>query len=88
MNRVYKVKHVFLKLKVLKQTLVKANEMHKEGLHQLTLEKKSVTRLKRPRGWEQARQEEIDQSMDVIHAESHFNCIKIHLISHIQDYIS
>ena len=43
--------------------------------------------LESPRVHEQDRQEENDQHMDLITAESHFNFIKMHLISQFHNHI-
>ena len=61
--------------------------MRKELRHERTLVNRWVARSKRPQIREQDRQEENDQHMDLIHAEYHFNFIKMHLISHFCDHI-
>ncbi len=86
-KRFHETKDIFLEFRVSKQTQAKADEQRRELRRQRTLENPSVAKPKRPRVREQDRQEENDQRMDLIHAESHFNFIKMHLISHFRDHI-
>ena len=86
-NRFHETKDIFLEFRISKQTQAKADELPKELRRERTLVNRSVARSKRPRIREQDRQEENDQRMDLIHAESHFNFIKMHLISHFRDHI-
>ena len=47
----------------------------------------SVARSKRRRVCDEDRQEENDRRMALSHTESHFNFIKMHLLSHFRDHI-
>jgi len=47
----------------------------------------SVTLAKRRRIRDEDREEEHERPMDLIHRESHFNFIKINLLSHFSDHI-
>ena len=80
-------KDIFLNFRISKQTQAKADERRKEPRCKRTLVNRSVARSNRPRIREQDRQEDNDQRMDLIHAESHFNFIMMHLISHFHDHI-
>ena len=83
----HETKDIFLEFRVSKQTQAKADEQRRELRRQRTLENQSVTKPKKARVREQDRQEEHHQRMDLFHAESHFNFIKMHLISHFRDHI-
>ena len=86
-NRFHETKDIFLEFRISKHRQAKADELPKELRRERTLVNGSVARSKRPRICEQDRQEENDKCMDVIHVESHFNFIKMHLISHFPDHI-
>ena len=86
-NRFHETKDIFLEFRISNQTQAKADTLGKELHRERTLVNQSVARSKSPRVREQDRQEENDQHMDLIHAESHFNFIKMHPISHFRDHI-
>ena len=78
-----------MEFRISKQTKAKADELRKEVRRQRTLVNQSVARSRGSRVREQLeeRQEENDQCMDLIHAESNFNFIKMHLIIHFREHI-
>ena len=86
-NRFHEKKDIFLKFRISKQTQAKADALRKELRRERTLVNQSVARSKRPRVREQDRQEENDERIDLINAESHFNFQMMHLISHFHDHI-
>jgi len=85
----HETKDIFVEFRVSKRTQAKADELRRELLRQRTLVNQSVAKStrKRRRIQEQDREEENDQRKDLINAESHFNFVKMHLISHFGDHI-
>jgi len=88
-ERFHETKDIFLEFRVSKRTQAKADELRRELRRQRTLVNQTVTKStrKRRRIQEQYREEENDQRMDLINAKSHFNFVKMHLISHFGDHI-
>jgi len=86
-NQFHERKDIFLEFRLLKQTQAKADTLRNELRHQRILENQLVTRSKWPQLRKQDRQEVIDQYINLIHPESHFNFIKMHLISHFRNHI-
>ena len=88
-NRFHKTKDIFLEFRISKQTKAKADELRKELRRQRTLVNQLVARSRGSRVREQLedRQEKNDQCMDLIHAISHFNFIKMHIIIHFREHI-
>jgi len=86
-ERFHETKDIFLEFRVSKRTQTKADEQRRELRRQRTLVERSNGKSARRRILEQDREEENDQRMDLIHAESNFNFIKMHLISHFRDHI-
>jgi len=72
-----------------KRTQVKADELRWELRHQRTLVNQSVAKSAHERRWiqDQDGEEENDQRMDLINVESHFNFVKMNLISHFGDHM-
>jgi hypothetical protein len=86
-NLFHQTKDIFLEFRISKRTQTKADELRRELRQQQTLVNHSVAKSNRRRVREQDRAEENDQRMDLIYAESNFNFIKMHLISHFRDHI-
>jgi len=88
-ERFHEMKDIFLEFRVSKRTQAKADEQRRELRRQRTLVNQSVAKStrKRRRTQEQDREEENDQRMHFINAQSHFNFVKMHLISHFGDNI-
>ena len=82
-------KDIFLEFRISKQTKARADELRKELRRQHPLVNQLVARSRGSWVREQLdnHQEENDQCMDLIHAESHFNFIKMHLIIHFREHI-
>jgi len=80
-------KDIFLEFCISKRTQEKAHELRKELWCQRAQMRARVP-PSQPR-WirDDDRQEQNDQSMELIHSESNFNLLKMHLISHFRDHI-
>ena len=87
LNRFHDTKDIFLEFRISKRTRAKVDEQRRELRHQRTQVTKSVMKSKRRHAREHDREEENDQRMELIHAESHFNFIKMHLLSHFRGHI-
>jgi len=81
----HKLKDIFLEFRVTKRTQDKVDKQGKEIRRQRALVIKRVA----PSLWRRMRnanrQEENDLCLDLVHGESHFNFIKMHLLSHLCD---
>jgi len=82
-----RMKGIFLEFRVTKRTLAKVDEQGREIQHQRTQMSEPVAPCKRRRICDDDREKEHERHMDLIHRESHFNFIKIHLLSHFSDPI-
>jgi len=80
-------KGIFLEFRVTKRTLARVDEQWREIRHQGTPMSQPVAPSKRRQIRDDDREEEHERRMDLIHRESHFNFIKIHLLSHFSDHI-
>ena len=87
LDQFHKMKDVFLECRVNKRTLANVDEQRREIRHQRTLVSQPIAPSKR--GWicNDDREEEHERRMDLIHSESHFNFVKIHLLSHFSNHI-
>jgi len=81
------MKGIFLEFRVTKRTLAKVDEQRREIRHQRTQMSQPVAPSKWRRIPDDHLEEEHERRMDLIHHESHFNFIKIHLLSHFSDHI-
>ena len=86
-EKFHETKDIFLEFRVSKRTQAKADELRKDLRRERTQLNQSVAKSKRSRVREADRLEENDRRLDLIHAESNFNFIKMHLISHFRDHI-
>ena len=86
-NRFHKMKGIFLEFRVTKRTLAKVDEQRREIRHQRTQMSQPVVPSKRRHIRDDDREEDNWRRMDLIYSESHFNFIKIHLLSHFSDQI-
>jgi len=87
LDQFHRMKGIFLEFRVTKRTLAKVDEQRREIRHQRTQMNKPVDLSKRRRIKDDDREEEHERRKDLIHRESHFNFIKIHLLSHFSDHI-
>jgi len=76
-----------LEFRVSKRTRAKVDKQRKELRHQRAQSNMRVAPSKRRRRLEDDRDDENQLRMDMIHTESHFNCVKMHLLSHFSDHI-
>ena len=88
LGRFHQMKDIFLEFRVSKRTQAKIDEEQKELRHQRVRTNQHVAPCKRRRVYDEDRQEENDRRMDLIHSESHFNIIKMHLLITFGDHIS
>src|SRR5205807_7593829 len=70
-----------------KHTRAKVDEQRRELQHQRAQMNQPVATSKRRRVGDDDRAEENDRRMDLIHSKSHFNFIKMHLLSHFHEHI-
>jgi len=82
-----RMKGIFLEFRVTKSTLAKVDEQRREIRHQRTQTSHPEAPCKRRRIRDDDRKEEHKRRMDLINSESHFNFIKIDLVSHFSDHI-
>jgi len=87
LDHFHRMKGIFLEFRVTKRTLAKVDEQRREIRHQKTEMSQPVAPSKRRQIRDDDREEEQERSMDLIHGESHFSFIKIHLLSHFSDHI-
>jgi len=87
LDQFHRMKDIFLEFRVSKRTWAKVDKQRKEQRHQRAQSTMQVAPSKRHRPLEDDRDEENDLHMDMIHAESHFNFVKMHLLSHFPDHI-
>ena len=87
LDQFHLMKDISLEFRVSKRTQTKIDEQRKEIRRQRTQMGQSVAHYKRRRVRDEDREEENDRRMDLIQTESHFNFIKMHLLSHFRDHI-
>jgi len=87
LDQFHRMKGIFLEFQVTKRTLAKVDPQRREIRHQRTQMSQPVAPSKRRRIRDDDCEEEHELRMDLIHRESHFNFIKIHLLSHFSDHI-
>jgi len=87
LDQSHRMKSIFLEFQVTKHTLANVDEQRREIRHQRTQMSQPMAPSKRRRIRDDDREEEHERRMDWIHHKSHFNFIKIHLLSHFSDHI-
>jgi len=87
LDRFNRMKGIFFEFRVTKHTLAKVDEQRREIRHLRKRMSQPVAPSKRRRIHDDDREEKHERRMDVIIRESHFNFIKIHLLSHFSDHI-
>ena len=87
LGRFHQMKDIFLKFRVSKHTQAKIDEERKELRHERAQINQRVAPSTRRRVSDEDREEENDRRKDLIHSESHFNFIKMHLLIHFGDHI-
>ena len=87
LDQFHRMKDIFFAFRVTKRTQAKVDKQQKEIRRQRALIRERVAPSQRRRMRDHDRDEEDELRMDMIHGESHFNFIKIHLLSHFCDHI-
>ena len=87
LNRFHTTKDVFLEFRVSKQILAKVDDQWRELRQQRADVSRTLAGSKRRWAHAQDRDEENDRRMELVHAESHFNFVKMHLLDHFRDHI-
>jgi len=82
----HKMKDIFLEFRVTKRIRAKINEQRKELRHDRPKTREHIAPLKRRQMRDAEREEETERPMELIFCESHFNFIKMHLLSHFCDH--
>ena len=82
LNQFHKLKDIFLEFRVTKRTQDNVDKQRKEIRRQRALVVERVAPSLRRRMCDDNRQEENDLCLDLVRGESHFNFIKMHLLSH------
>ena len=87
LDQFHMLKDIFVEFRVTKRTQDKVDKQRKEIRHQRALVIERVAPSLRRRMRDDNRQEENDVCLDLVRGESHFNFIKMHLLSHFCDHI-
>jgi len=87
LDEFHKLNDIFLEFRVTKRTQDKVDKQRKEIRHQRALVIERVVPSLRCRMRDHNRQEESHLCLDLVRGESHFNFIKMHLLSHFCDHI-
>jgi len=87
LDQFHRMKDIFFAFRVTKRTQAKVDKQQKEIRRQRALIRERVAPSQRRRMRDHDRDEEDELRMDMIHGESHFIFIKMHLLSHFCDHI-
>jgi len=87
LDRFHRMKDIFLEFRVTKRTQAKVDKQGKEIRRQRALIRERLAPSQRRRMRDDNQDQEDELRMDMIHSESHFNFIKIHLLSPFCDHI-
>jgi len=87
LDQFHRMKDILLEFRVSKRTRAKVDNQRKELRHQRAQSNMRVAPSLRRRRVEDHRDEENELRMDMIHTESHFNFVKMHLLSHFSEHI-
>ena len=80
-------KDIFWVFRISKRMQEKADRLHKEVGHQRAQMRQRVPPSERRRICDDDLEEQNDERMELIHSESNFNFVQMHLISHFRDQI-
>jgi len=83
----HETKDIFLEFRISKWTQEKAHELRKVLHCQRAQMRERVPPSPRRRMHDNDREDENDQRMELIHSESNFTFVKMHLMSHFRDHI-
>jgi len=87
LDQFHRMKDIFLEFRVTKRTQAKVDKQRKEIRRQRSLMREGAAPSQRRRIRDDDRDEENELRMNMINAKSHFNFIKMHLLSHFCDHI-
>ena len=87
LDRFHRMKDIFLEVRVSKRTRAKVDKQWKQLRHKQAQSNMRVAPSKLHRHLEDHRDEETDLHIHMIHGESHFNFVKMQLLSHFSDHI-
>jgi len=87
LDQFHRMKDIILEFRVTKRTQAKVDKQRKEIRGQRAVIRERVAQSQWRRMRDDDRDEEDELRMYMIHGESHFNFIKIHLLSHFCDQI-
>jgi len=87
LNRFHRMNDIFLEFRGSKRTPVNVDKQRKELRPQRAQSNMRVAPSKRRRRLEDDWDEENELRIDMIHTDSHFNFVKMHLLSHFSDHI-
>ena len=87
LDQFHRTKDIFLEFRVTKRTQAKVDKQRKEIRRQRALIRERVAPSQWRRMRDDDRDEEDELRMDMIHGESHFNFIKMHLLIPFCDHI-
>ena len=83
----YKMKDIFLEFQVTNSICVKIKEQRRELRHDRPKTRERIASWKRRCIRDAEREEETNRRINLIVCESHFNFMKLHLLSHLADHI-
>jgi len=83
----HKIKVIFLEFPVTQRIRAKIDEQRREQQHDWPKTRERMAPSKRRRMHDAEREDETERCMDLIFCESHFNFIKMYLLSHFCDHI-
>jgi len=87
LDQFHRMKDILLQFRVPKLTQAKVDTQRKEIQRQRGLMRERVATSQRRRMRDDDHDEEVELRMHMIHGESHFNFIKLNLLSHFCDHI-
>src|SRR5437588_2325693 len=87
LDRFHATKDVFREFRVSKRTLAKVDYQRRELRQQRADVSRTLAGSTRHQVHVQDREEETDRCMELVHVESHFNFVKMHLLDHFRDHI-
>jgi len=87
LDQFHRMKDIILEFRVTKRTQAKVDKKRKEIPRQKAMMRERVATSQRRQMRDDNRDQEDELRMDMIHGESHFTFIKMHLLSHFCDHI-
>ena len=87
LDQFHRMKDIFLEFRVTKNTQAKVDKQRKEIRRQRALIREEVAPSQPRQICDHDRDEENELHLDMIHGETYFNFIKMHLLSHFCDQI-